>query len=57
MTQDEFNQHTVNILANILEHLGKSKPSEPKHGIIGDPLADQLEQFRWKLPIKNRVED
>lgn len=51
MTQDEFNEKVCDLLGAILDHVGEGKPSESKHGIVGDPMADMLWEFRWKLPV------
>jgi hypothetical protein len=42
MTQFEFNQHVVSILWKMAERLGADRFSEPKHGIVGDEIADMI---------------
>lgn len=53
MTQDEYNERVCELLGAILDHLGKNKPSEPKHDIVGDELADML-TFSLDLPVQTK---
>lgn len=50
MTQSDFNQEVLEILAAIAALLGADKLSEPKHGIVGDPLADRIRKLEMFQP-------
>lgn len=42
MSQHNFNSEVIRILEMFAEKLGCDKYSEPKHEIIGDPIADRI---------------
>jgi hypothetical protein len=50
MTQWEFNQHVISILWKLAERVGADRFSEPKHGIIGDEIADMIKELEDEQP-------
>jgi hypothetical protein len=48
MNQREFNEQVIAILWKLAEHAGVGRFSEPKHGIVGDEIADMISDLENK---------
>jgi hypothetical protein len=50
MKQKQFNEKTVMLLEKLVQSCRPwARHSEPKHGIIGDPMADDLHELQMAV--------
>lgn len=49
MTQQEINRQIVAVLWQIAERIDAARYSEPKHGVVGDEIADRIVELEQAI--------